>query len=499
MKKIDLLTILLLSFLLSIYLFIRTYVISLDGAFQYIPIAKDFVSGSFGRAVGHNQQPLYPLIVAFVSRWVPDFEFAGKLVSSFFGILIIFPVYFLGKRIFDEKIAFFSSIFLVIHPYIRRFSADVLKESTFLFFFGAAIWFAWRTIQNEKKYHFLIISILSVLAYLVRPDGIEVLLVVFFYVLFFKKFSIPGRKKTVIFLLTLSSCLLLLPYLFYIRELRGEWTFGKAKSVVEMLGVGALRDGVPLFHKVLFSLKKLNLEILAIFHPLYIFLLIAGLFKRFFFRLKPGEGFLLSFCCLHYALLFLMVLNTTEWDRGETIKAVYLSGRHVVPLLLVCTYWVGEGFLTICHWVLKWLESRSLFLPLNSKDKSLLVLGVFLAVTLAVVLPKTLKPQRYERLSEKWAGGWIKNQSGNGTIIFTSMPRTAFYADGSYEYIDLRKTTIDKIKDSMTQRRALYLVIREKDFPDDQQGVKLIQRDFVEMIRFKQKGMEKIIIYKIIS
>src|SRR4030066_624461 len=142
-EKFDLTILLSVSLLLTIYLFFRTYVISLDGAFQYIPVAKDFASGFFRRALSHNQQPLYPLVIAFVSRWVADFELAGKLVSSFFGILIIFPVYLLGKRIFDEKVAFLSSLLLAIHPYIRRFSADVLKESTYLFFLATALWFAW--------------------------------------------------------------------------------------------------------------------------------------------------------------------------------------------------------------------------------------------------------------------------------------------------------------------------------------------------------------------
>jgi hypothetical protein len=361
------------------------------------------------------------------------------------------------------------------------------------------IWFAWRTIQDEKKYQFFIIALLSVLAYLVRPDGIEVLLVVFFYVLFVKKFSISGGKRTVILVLTLSSCILLLPYLSYLRELRGEWTLGKAKSIVEMLGLEVLKDGVPLPHKILFSLKKLNLEILAIFHPVYIFLLLIGLIKRFSSRLKAGEGFLLSFCCLHYLVLFLMVLNTTEWSGEGTIKAVQLSGRHVLGLLLVSIYWVGEGFLATYLWVFHYMESHGLSLPLKSKDKSWIVLGISLAIMLAIVLPKTLRPQRYERLSEKWAGAWIKNQSGKGTTIYTSMPLTAFYADGNFEYIDLRKSAIEKIKASMAERKALYLVLREKDFSDYQEEAKLMQRDFVEMIRFEQEGIEKIIIYKIIS
>jgi len=495
-EKFDLAILILVSLLLTIYLFFRTYVISLDGAFQYIPIAKDFASGFFKRALSHNQQPLYPFIVAFVSRWVPDFELAGKLVSSFLGILIIFPVYFFGKRIFDARIAFVSSLFLVIHPYIRRFSADVLKESTYLFFIAAALWFAWRTIQDEKKYPFLFIPILSVLAYLARPDGIEVLLVVFFYVLFVKKLSFPGSKRTVILLLILSSCILLLPYLFYIRELRGEWTFGKAKSIIEMLGLAALKDGVPFAHKILYSLKRLNLEIFAIGHPVYVFLLIVGLLKGIFSRFKSGEGFLLSFCLLHYAVLFLLLLNVTEWGGDGTVKAGYLSGRHVLPLLFFSIYWVGEGFVTIYEWICKKTESILLFHRLTLRKQPVIIFVTLLFLILATVLPKTLKPQRYERLPEKWAGIWIKSQSGKGMIIFTTAPRVAYYADRNFKYIDFNKDQLDQIKASMAEKKALYLAIRGREVANLPQNEKAVKRDLVEVSRFEGKGMEEIVVYE---
>jgi len=494
-EKFDLTILILVSLLLTIYLFFRTYVISLDGAFQYIPVAKDFASGFFRRALSHNQQPLYPLVIAFVSRWVADFELAGKLVSSFFGILIIFPVYFLGKRIFDERIAFVSTLFLVIHPYIRRFSADVLKESTYLFFIATALWFAWKTIQDEKKYPFLFIPILSVLAYLVRPDGIEVLFVVLLYVLFVKNFSIPGSKRTAILLLILSSCILLLPYLLYIRELRGEWTFGKAKSIVEMLGLGALKDGVPFAHKILYSLKRLNLEIFAIGHPVYMFLLIVGLLKGIFSRFKPGEGFLLSFCLLHYGILFLLVLNFTEWGGDGTIQADYLSGRHVLPLLFFPIYWVGEGLMAIYEWICKKTESIFLFHGLTPREQSVIIFVALLVLLSAIILPKTLKPQRYERLPEKWAGMWIKSQSGKGMTIFTTVPRVAYYADGNFEYIDFNKEKFDQIKASMAEKKALYLAIRGNEVPNLPQNVEAIRRDLVELTRFEGKGMEKIIVY----
>jgi 4-amino-4-deoxy-L-arabinose transferase-like glycosyltransferase len=151
-EKIDLAILLLASLILSTYLFFQTYVISMDGAFQYIPMAKVFASGFFKDAVRFSgQQPLYSFLIALVSRSVSDFELAGKLISSFFGIVVIFPVYFLGKQIFDRKVAFLSAFFLAIHPYIRRFSGDVLKESTYLFFLATAIWFTLRTFQREKN------------------------------------------------------------------------------------------------------------------------------------------------------------------------------------------------------------------------------------------------------------------------------------------------------------------------------------------------------------
>jgi hypothetical protein len=259
-----------------------------------------------------------------------------------------------------------------------------------------------------------------------------------------------------------------------------------------------MRAEVSIIYKILDSFKTLNYKILSIYSPLFILLLFVGIWKKVFSHLKIGEGFIISFLVLHYLILFLLILNSTDWSLHETDRFSLFSGRHVLPLLLISIYWVGEGFLTILHWVLKLMESHRSLLRVEGKRKSAIILVTLLVLVLAIILPKTLKPQRHERLSEKWAGLWIKNQSGKGTTIFTDMPRVAYYADGSYEYIDLRKSPINKIKASMIEKKALYLVIHEQHVSDYPEEVKLIQKDFVEIIRFEQEGMEKIIIYKIV-
>ena len=497
-EKIDLTLLLLISLILSIYLFFRTYVISMDGALQYIPMAKFFAAGFFGDAVRFSgQQPLYSFLIALVFRSVHDFELAGKLISSFFGIMVIFPVYFLGKQIFDRKIAFLSASFLAIHPYIRRFSGDVLKESTYLFLLATAIWFTLRTLQREKIYPYLFVPLFSALAYLVRPDGIEVLLVVFFYILFIKRFDPPEKRWVVILLLLLSSVILFLPYLLHLKGLTGEWTLSKAKSIGGLLGREGMGSELSYTSKIIYSLEKLNLQILAIYHPLYLFFLAMGLFKRISSHLKNEEKFLISFFVLHYLVLFLMMLNLTDWKTGERVQEYLLiSGRHVLPLLLISIYWVGEGFLAVYQWIYDRVESSWLPIRLGSERKSQLLLVTLSIVILAIVLPKTLKPQRYERLPEKWAGIWIKNQSGRGTTIFTGSPRVAFYADGNNATIDLKRETIDQIRASMAEKGTLYLVIEEREtanFPEKREAIK---KNFSEVMRYEKKGMEKTIIYK---
>jgi asparagine N-glycosylation enzyme membrane subunit Stt3 len=492
-ERSDLIILLLVSFLLSLYLFFYTYVVSFDGAFQFIPMAKRFASESFNRAIAYGgQQPLYSFFIAAVSKWVPNFEAAGKAVSTLFGLLIIFPVYFLGKRIFDRKTAFISTLFLALHPYLRRFSADVLKESTYLFFFATAIWFSWRTIEGQKRYPYLFIPLFSVLAYLVRPDGIEVLLVVFFYLLFIKRVMPPQKRWILILLIILSAGILFAPYLLHLRESAGEWALGKTKTLRMILGGGLIHGDVPFLQKILYSLKELNLKIIGTYHPLYLFLLVLGLWKRGGSKLKDGEKFLISLGVCHYLVLFLLVLNLTPWRQDETLVGAYFSGRHVLPLLIVSIFWVGEGFFWISSWISGKVGASRLLSRLDPGRRSLLVLSMSLVLVLALVLPKTLKPQRYERLTEKWAGTWIKDRSGEKSPVFTTLPRVAYYAERDYEYVDLGKTGIAEIKGLMKEKGALYLVIQEKDVP----FISTQARGMVEVKRLSGKGLERIIIYQ---
>jgi hypothetical protein len=270
----------------------------------------------------------------------------------------------------------------------------------------------------------------------------------------------------------------------------------KAKSIIGILGWGVAKGEIPFITKVIYSLKKLNLEIFAIYHPLFIFLLALGLLRKIYFHFKNEEKYLISFFALHYLVLFLMIFNLTEWRVGEKVQEHVVSGRHMLPLLLFSIYWVGEGFITTYEWVCKKTESILLFHRLTLRKQSVIIPVTLLVLISAIVLPKTLKPQRYERLPEKWAGIWIKSQFGKEMIIFTTAPRVAYYADGNFEYIDFDKDKFEQIKTSMAEKKAIYLAIQGREIANLPQNEEAVKKDLVELARFGGKGMEEIIVYE---
>lgn len=171
----------------------------------------------------------------------------------------------------------------------------------------------------------------------------------------------------------------------------------------------------------------------------------------------------------------------------------------MLPLLLFSIYWVGEGIVATHHWIYDKIGSHRLLPRGKTGNGSIIVWGILFLLVVAIVLPKTLKPQRYERLPEKWAGLWIKNQSGKGMTIFATVPRVAYYADGNCEYIDFNKDRFDKIKASMVEKRVIYLAIRGRENIDFPENAEAIQRDFAELNRFEGKGMEKIFVYRMVQ
>jgi asparagine N-glycosylation enzyme membrane subunit Stt3 len=88
-----LLLIMALAFILRIFLVLYPEVIHSDGV-EYIRYAKEVLSGNW---LGGKANPGYPVLIAFVSTLIKDYELAGIWVSILFGVLLVIPVFYLGR------------------------------------------------------------------------------------------------------------------------------------------------------------------------------------------------------------------------------------------------------------------------------------------------------------------------------------------------------------------------------------------------------------------
>ncbi len=84
-------------------------------------------------------------------------EFATRLPSAIAGIIAVYLVYLLCKKLFDSKVALFVAFSLAINPWHIHFSRGAWEANLALTLLLAGIWFFYQAV-NEKKYFFLNIS-----------------------------------------------------------------------------------------------------------------------------------------------------------------------------------------------------------------------------------------------------------------------------------------------------------------------------------------------------
>ena len=75
--------------------------------------------------------PGYPLLIAIARSFVPDRVLAAALVSLVCGVLLVWPVWWLGRRALGPRWAAFPVLAVALHPLLAVFSAVTMSESAY--------------------------------------------------------------------------------------------------------------------------------------------------------------------------------------------------------------------------------------------------------------------------------------------------------------------------------------------------------------------------------
>lgn len=175
---------------------------------------------------------------------------SGMLISFIFYLLSIPLTFLITRQIFNEKAAYISSFLVAFNYCFISISYVTLSDSCFIFFLLLSFYFTIRLYYKRSEKDQKIKEFLFYLAlgftlgftYLIRPEGF-IIFVFCIIILLIKKIKDHLKITKILsymigFLLSFSC--LSLPYIFYIHEYTGLWTFSPKTTYNLLVGEGVV-------------------------------------------------------------------------------------------------------------------------------------------------------------------------------------------------------------------------------------------------------------------
>ncbi len=168
--------------ILQAVLIARNSTITADGII-FISIARDLPQVTVDAFHKYDQHPGYPAMVLAGTRLVqslgyrgdPQAWVAGALAVTYLcGILCVVVVWFYARDLFDTHVANIAALIFAFLPLPRANASDALSDTPHLLFYLLAAWLACRAIAHGRLLLFAGVGATSGLAYWIRPEGLEV-------------------------------------------------------------------------------------------------------------------------------------------------------------------------------------------------------------------------------------------------------------------------------------------------------------------------------------
>jgi hypothetical protein len=384
----------------------------------------------------NKQHPGYPLTVlaaAVVVREVykaPPPEqmlLATQVASSVAGILLVIPMYLLGRMLFGRFAGFAGAALFQVLPVPAHITSDGLTEALYLLCAVSAVGCAAAGLRKRSTAFLLAGGTFTGFAYLVRPEGVVLGVGVGLTVgAMVAVRAWPARLAVA--RLTAFAVGAILPAAPYMALIGG---FSTKTTPVEMLkeiqggprarlyqsqvkaGHGEILFATwntnPDGSKPLWAVKAVGQEVTKGFHYLTAALAAAGLylFRR---RAQADPGFGLVYVLLGLNLCVLLLL---AWHNG------YVSERHTMTMVaLGCVVAAGS------------LEPIGRFwarVPGAQKFAGLPAAGAGLIVLVAAAVPATFRPLHDNRAGHYFAGKYLGSVATDADAVFDPFCWAEYY------------------------------------------------------------------------
>ena len=457
-----------------------TYVIARDGT-RFIVMAQHVKEQGVAGVLSEQYHPLYSILIYLWNFPVGNWEHSARIAAVVMGVLTLIPLFYLTKDLFGEAIAKTALLLYSFHPYAVRFSADALSESTYIFFMICSLWLGYSALAGRKKIWFMFLAGGSAsLAYLTRPEGIGVFMVLSLFCLLTPFFKI--HKKPLLFgltafiLLFAGFTLFSSPYMAAIKNKTGYWQIttkkrnrdflpsfirnklfneknkpanhepgaaqtSERKNIVDTKEPVKKRFDLKEIKRKTGCLASLSNTFFKTCHPVMFVFLVIGLI--FGFKDKNKDRKLIISVIITTFILYFYVLYKLS-------LGYYVSKRHVLPLVTILFCFCANG-----------VHAAGRFKPIEKilKFKTFSPVVVLTLLCVIICAPKTFKPNRFNKKYIKDIANWITIHGDMKALYAVDDPRITFYAGVQSVTVPSCDLPLSQIDYFLSSRNPKYLLL----------------------------------------
>jgi 4-amino-4-deoxy-L-arabinose transferase-like glycosyltransferase len=396
----------------------------------YIRAAVQIRRGTWRDSLSKAEQhPGYPLAIAGVSSLLdrvqtgPEsvrLQQAAQLTSALAGVLLVVPMFLLGRELFDRRVGFWTALLLQVLPPSGRVLADGLSEPLFLLLAAMAFYYAAVGLRRQRAAPFALAGVWGGLAYLRRPDGAFIVAAagVVLLAVWVRGFWLRSRREFLACGLALAAGglatggpLVAVTGKITIKNtprLILQETFGQAASVAPGVGSRVGTRRVPLASwwgegdggRRLWGVKALAAQFGQATQYVLWLPMVLGLWW-FPPRLGSSAG---AWVVLLVGLAVGACLYRVASGMG------YLSDRHTLLIVMGLLYWAVAALLVVGEALgaalVRWVRARRPGLATWKGGSPAARGGVFVGVLALAILPRTLEPLHGNRAGFRNGGGF---------------------------------------------------------------------------------------------
>jgi hypothetical protein len=403
-----------------------------------------------------QQHPGFPLAIHLVSKPVRFFvesdlpfayQLSSQLVSSFFSVLLVLPLFYLALEVFNTKVAVWSVLLFEFLPAISKVLGDGLSEGMFLFFAASALACVLNAFKSSRLATWFFAGLFSACAYLVRPEGMIIVFACFVVLLgniVLGKFNDSKSKMKMVAGLAgvmLGFLILALPFMLTIGKLTTKPTGQKILEKIAVLQVEtdsrlALLNGpelvmgffdqAPLFGSWWEGEDK-------------------GPAARFVWSFMVlGDSYLkgLNYLGCAFALVGLLMMPKASWSKPSILVLVlsfailnvafyrvalvmgYLSERHAMLALMIVVVWSAYGGVILGDVVLMFFKDSWARVVLGRLNQ----VSLLLLLLLVPSVYKSMETLHYNREGFRQVGKWLASHCKEGDSVEDAFCWSHFYA-----------------------------------------------------------------------